>query len=190
MKKSLGAKTILYPAPVLLVATYDKDDRPNIMAAAWGGICCSVPPCAAVSLRKATYSYGNIISRGAFTINIASSDQVEKADYYGIESGRNIDKFEKTGITAVKSSLVDAPYVEEFPLILECRLLNNIEIGLHTQFIGEIMDVKADPEILGEKGRPDIKKIDPIIFDTGGRSYWSIGKNLGKAFSIGEKFKT
>ena len=189
MKRSLGAKTILYPAPVLLVGTYDENDRPNIMAAAWGGICCSVPPCAAVSLRKATYSYGNIISRGAFTINIASSDQVEKADYCGLESGRNIDKFEKTGIKAVKSSLVDAPYGEEFPLILECRLLNNIEIGLHTQFIGEIMDVKADPEIIGENGKPDIRKIDPIIFDTGDRSYWSIGKNLGKAFSIGKNIK-
>jgi len=96
MKKSLGAKTILYPAPVLLVGTYDENDQPNIMTAAWGGICCSVPPCVAISLRKATYSYSNIMSRGTFTINIAPSDQVEKADYYGIESGRNINKFEKT----------------------------------------------------------------------------------------------
>lgn len=189
MKKSLGAKTIIYPAPVLLVGTYDEDNRPNIMAAAWGGICCSVPPCLTIALRKATYTYGNIISRGAFTINIASSDQVEKADYYGIESGRNIDKFEKTGIKAVKSILVDAPYGEEFPLVLECKLIKNIEIGLHTQFIGEIMDVKADPEIIGEDGKPDIKKIDPIIYDTGSRSYWSIGKNLGKAFSIGKTIK-
>ncbi|MCK5567997.1 MAG: flavin reductase, partial [Actinomycetia bacterium] len=79
MKKSLGAKTIIYPTPVLLVGTYDDDENPNLMAAAWGGICCSVPPCVAVSLRKATYSYGNIMSRGAFTINIAPEDMVDRA---------------------------------------------------------------------------------------------------------------
>jgi len=189
MKKSLGAKTILYPAPVLLVGTYNKDGKPNLMTAAWGGICCSVPPCVAVSLRKATYSYGNIVFREAFTINIPSASQVEKADYYGIESGRNINKFKKTGLTEIKSSLVDAPYSEEFPVVLECKLLNSIEIGLHTQFIGEIMDVKVDPSVIGENGKPDITKINPIIFDTGSRNYFSIGKSIGKAFSIGKNIK-
>ena len=84
MKKSLGAKTIVYPTPVFLIGTYDTQDNPNLMAAAWGGICCSVPPCVAVSLRKATYSYGNIMSRGAFTVNIASAKMAAEADYCGI----------------------------------------------------------------------------------------------------------
>ena len=186
MKKSLGAKTIVYPTPVFLVGTYDDKGKPNLMAAAWGGICCSVPPCVAVSLRKATYSYGNIMSRGAFTINIAPSEMVAEADYCGIISGRDEDKFSKIGITPVKSGLVDAPYGGEFPFIVECKLHSSNEIGLHTQFIGEIMDIKADPKILGEDGKPDIKKIDPIIFDPGTRYYWSVGKNLGKAFSVGK----
>ena len=186
MKKSLGAKTIVYPTPVFLVGTYDDDQNPNLMAAAWGGICCSVPPCVAVSLRKATYSYDSIMSRGAFTVNIAPAEMVAEADYCGIASGRDQDKFSKINITPVKSKLVDAPYGEEFPFILECKLLSSNEIGLHTQFIGEIMDVKADPKILGEDGKPDIKKIDPIIFDPGTRNYWAVGKNLGKAFSIGK----
>jgi flavin reductase (DIM6/NTAB) family NADH-FMN oxidoreductase RutF len=114
---------------------------------------------------------------------------VEKADYYGIETGRDTNKFERSGITAVKSDVVDAPYGEEFPVILECNLLNHIEIGLHTQFIGEIMDVKVDPSVLGEDGKPDLTKVDPIIFDTGGRNYFSVGKNIGKAFSIGKNIK-
>ena len=189
MKRSLGARTILYPAPVLLVGTYDESGRPNLMAAAWGGICCSVPPCVAVSLRKATYSYGNIIAREAFTVNIPSASQAKEADYCGIESGRNAEKFKKLGITGIKSDMVDAPYGEEFPVVLECKLLHTIEIGLHTQFIGEIMDVKADPGVLGDNGKPDITKIDPILFDTGGRNYFSIGKDLGKAFSIGKNIK-
>ncbi len=114
------------------------------------------------------------MSRGAFTINIAPSKMVAEADYCGIISGRNEDKFSKINITPVKSDLVDAPYGEEFPFILECKLLSSNEIGLHTQFIGEIMDVKADTKILGENGRPDIKKIDPIIFDPGTRYYCSV----------------
>ena len=143
MKRSLGAKTILYPAPVLLVGTYDGDRRPNLMAVAWGGICCSSPPCVAVSLRKATYSYSSIMEREAFTVNIPSASQVEMADYFGIETGRNTNKFMRSGITAVGSDIVDAPYGEEFPVILECNLLNHIEIGLHTQFIGEIMEIDS-----------------------------------------------
>ena len=70
MNKSLGAKTLIYPAPVLVVGTYDKAGKPNVMTASWGGICCSQPPCIAVSLRKATYSYNNILERKAFTISI------------------------------------------------------------------------------------------------------------------------
>jgi len=187
MKKSLGAKTIIYPTPVLAVGTYDKSGKANVMTAAWAGICCSAPPCIGVSLRKATYTYGNIMKRKAFTISVPSEDQVKQADYFGMVSGRDVDKFSAAGLTPVKSELVDAPYVEEFPLVLECRLLNAVEIGLHTQFIGEIMDVKAEAEFLGDDGLPDIEKVRPIIFAPEGRSYHGVGKYLGKAFSIGKR---
>jgi len=187
MKKSLGAKTIIYLTPVLAVGTYDKSGKANVMTAAWAGICCSAPPCIGVSLRKATYTYGNIMERKAFTISVPSEDQVKQADYFGMVSGRDVDKFSAAGLTPVKSELVDAPYVEEFPLVLECRLLNAVEIGLHTQFIGEIMDVKAEAEFLGDDGLPDIEKVRPIIFAPEGRSYHGVGKYLGKAFSIGKR---
>ena len=187
MKKSIGAKTIIYPIPILVVGTYDKAGKPNVMTAAWGGICCSSPPCVAVSLRKATYSYGNIVERKAFTINIPSETYVKEIDYFGIVSGKNKDKFSATGLTPVKSSLVDAPYVKEFPFALECRLLHTMEIGLHTQFIGEIMDIKADESMLDEKGSLDIEKIKPIIFAPESRTYYRIGQYLGKAFSIGKE---
>ena len=187
MKKSIGAKTIIYPIPILVVGTYDKAGKPNVMTAAWGGICCSSPPCVAVSLRKATYSYGNIVERKAFTINIPSETYVKEIDYFGIVSGKNKDKFSATGLTPVKSGLVDAPYVKEFPFALECRLLHTIEIGLHTQFIGEIMDIKADESMLDENGSLDIEKIKPILFAPESRTYYRVGKYLGKAFSIGKE---
>jgi flavin reductase (DIM6/NTAB) family NADH-FMN oxidoreductase RutF len=155
------------------------------MTAAWAGICCSAPPCVGVSLRKATYTYGNIMDRKAFTINVPSETQVNKADYFGISSGRDVDKLSQAGRTPVKSELVDAPYVREVPLVLECKLLNAVEIGLHTQFIGEIMDVKAEEDVLGDDNLPEIDKVKPIIFTPERRDYYGTGKYLGKAFSIG-----
>ena len=111
MKKSLGPKTLVYPTPVLVVGTYDEAGKPNVMTASWGGICCSRPPCVAVSLRKATYTHGNIIARKAFTISIPSEAHVRAADHFGMVSGRDVDKFAAARLTAVRSDRVDAPYV-------------------------------------------------------------------------------
>jgi flavin reductase (DIM6/NTAB) family NADH-FMN oxidoreductase RutF len=187
MKRTLGAKTLLYPTPVLIVGTYDQAGRPNMMACSWGGICCSTPPCIAVSLRKATFSYGSIVARKAFTVSIPAESQVKAADYIGLVSGREENKFDATGLTPVRSDLVDAPYVAEFPLVLECTLLHTLEIGLHTQFIGEVRDVKADEAVLDGEGTPDIEKLRPILFAPGTRSYHAVGAFLGTAFSVGRK---
>ncbi len=187
MKKSLGSRTLLFPAPVLLVGTYDGEGKPNLMNVAWGGICNSQPPCVAVSLRKATYSYAALMERKAFTVGIPSQAQIVQADYVGIASGREVDKFVETGLTPVRGELVDAPYAAELPVILECRVLHTLEIGLHTQFVGEILDVKADEAVLAEDGLPDIRKIQPLIFDTAHRGYYGLGPLLGQAFAIGKK---
>ena len=187
MKQSLGPKTLVYPAPVWVIGTYNTERKPNVATIAWGGICCSQPPCVAISLRKATYSYGNILERKAFTVNIPSEKYVKETDYFGTVSGRNTDKLREAGLTGVRSELVDAPYVKEFPLVLECKLLRTIEIGLHTQFIGEIMDVKADGAVLRDNGLVDVEKIRPVIFAPDSSGYYGLGKRLGEAFSIGKK---
>lgn len=187
MKKSIGAKTIVFPTPVFIIGTYDKSGKPNAMAVAWGGICCSDPPCVSISLREATYTYGNILERRAFTISIPSEKYIKEADYFGIVSGRTEDKFSSTGLTPVKSELVDAPYIKEFPFILECNLLQSVKIGLHTLFIGQIKDAKADEEVLVKEVFPDIEKIKPMIFNPANRTYYGVGKYLSNAFSIGRK---
>jgi flavin reductase (DIM6/NTAB) family NADH-FMN oxidoreductase RutF len=187
MKRSVGPKTVIFPTPVLVVGTYDANGRPNAMAAAWGGICCSRPPCVAVSLRKATYTYGNIVDRQAFTLSIPSETYVRQADYFGLVSGRSEDKFAATGLTPVQSDTVDAPYVGEFPFALECKLLHTIEIGLHTQFIGEVMDIVAEEDVLGESGAIDIERVRPLIFAPENRAYYGVGARLGEAFSIGRE---
>jgi flavin reductase (DIM6/NTAB) family NADH-FMN oxidoreductase RutF len=187
MKKSIGPRTLAFPTPVWVVGTYDHEGKPNAMTAAWTAICCSKPPCVSVSLRQATYSYENIVARQAFTINVPSQAHVKEADYLGLASGREVDKFAATRLTPVRSVLVEAPYIQEFPLVLECKLLHTYEIGLHTLFIGEILDVKADAAVLGEKGLPDIEKVKPIIFGPEIRTYHGIGKYLGQAFAIGKE---
>jgi flavin reductase (DIM6/NTAB) family NADH-FMN oxidoreductase RutF len=189
MKKSFGAKALVFPTPVWVVGTYDREGRPNAMTAAWGGICCSQPPCLAVSLRKATYTYGNIVARKAFTINVPSEAHARQADYFGIVSGKNVDKFAVAELTPIRSSIVDAPYIEEFPLVVECRLLHSIEIGLHTQFVGEILDVKAEDSVLDEKGYVDIEKVRPILFEPEINTYHGVGKLLGRAMSMGKEIR-
>ena len=186
MNKSLGAKTLIYPAPVLVVGTYDKAGKPNVMTASWGGICCSQPPCVAVSLRKVTYSHGNILERQAFTISIPSEKYVKEVDYFGLVTGRNSDKFAATKLTPVKSRLVDAPYVKEFPLVMECKLVQVVELGLHTQFVGEVIDAKADESIIGDHGAIDIKKLKPLVFTPDTQDYYGIGSFKGKVFSAGK----
>ena len=188
MKQSIGAHTIAYPLPVLVIGTYDHAGKPNAMVAAWGGICSSDPPGIAVSVRPSRYTYRNLMEKREFTISIPSEDYVQEADYFGIVSGEDHDKFAATGLTPVRSTLVDAPFVREFPVVLECRVINKVDIGAHVQFIGEILDVKIDEPVMGSDGKPDISKIRPLGFDMARSEYFSMGPVVGKAFFAGRKF--
>jgi flavin reductase (DIM6/NTAB) family NADH-FMN oxidoreductase RutF len=185
MKQSLGANTLVGATTVWVVGTYDREGRPNMMTAAWGGVCCSDPPCIGVSLRKATYSHAAIVERKAFTVSIPPAGHVKETDFVGIASGRNTDKWQTTNLTPERSQLVDAPYVAEVPLVLECRLLHTLELGLHTRFIGQVADVKAETSVLDKDGDLDIEKVDPFFYIVGKRAYYRIGPYLGKAHSIG-----
>ncbi|MBD3257815.1 flavin reductase family protein [candidate division GN15 bacterium] len=188
-KKSLGAKTIAIPTPVWIIGSYDKDNRPNAMAVAWGGICCSKPPAVTISLRKATYTYGSIMERKAFTVSVPSDDHLHEADFFGIASGRDTDKFDVTGLTPTKSDLVDAPYVDEFPLVMECKLLQTVEIGLHTQFIGEIVNVRCNEQALGSNGLPDLSRVRPLVYSPPNGCYFGTDVNFGKAYQVGMGYK-
>jgi flavin reductase (DIM6/NTAB) family NADH-FMN oxidoreductase RutF len=189
MKKSLGANTIIYPTPVWCVGSYDKDGNPNLMTAAWGGVCASRPPCLTVSLRQATYSHGNIMEREAYTVNVPSAEFASEADYFGIASGREVNKFQVAGLTPVQSEIVDAPYVAEFPMVLECKLIQHYQVGSHTLFIGEILDVKVDERVLSDEGKADIRLVSPIVYTPGYQEYFGIGQSLGKSYQLGLKFK-
>jgi flavin reductase (DIM6/NTAB) family NADH-FMN oxidoreductase RutF len=178
MKLSLGAMPLLYPNPAVVVASYGTDGKANAATVAWAGICCSAPPCVTISLRKATFSYGCVMERKAFTLNIPSEEMVNKVDHLGLASGRDEDKLSIVGLTPVRSDLVDAPYIGEFPVALECKMIHIIEIGLHTQFIGEILDVKVDESVLDERGATNIKRVRPFLYAHDDHSYYAIGEML------------
>jgi flavin reductase (DIM6/NTAB) family NADH-FMN oxidoreductase RutF len=134
-----------------------------------------------VSLRPATYSHNNIKMNKAFTVCVPSEDHWREADHVGIVSGRNTLKFKTTGLTVKRSEHVEAPYIDEFPLILECKVHEIHELGLHTQFIGEVVNVMVDEEVLDEEENVDIERLRPIIFSPGAGVYHGVGELLGKA---------
>lgn len=186
MKKSLGAKTLIFPTPVWCVGTYDAAGKPNVMTIAWGGICCSKPPCVTISLRKATYTYASLLERKAFTLSVPSERHAREADFFGIASGRDTDKWAASGLTPARSQVVDAPYVAEFPMVLDCKLVHHFELGLHTQFVGEILDVRVEEELLDEAGKPHADRVRPLVYSPDAGEYHGIGALLGKGFSIGK----
>ena len=181
--KSLGAGTVVPPCPVWVIGSYDSAGTPNMITASWVGICCSDPPSVTVSLRESRHSYGNIIASRAFTVNIPSEAYARETAFFGTVSGRDVDKITATGLTAVKSELVNAPYLAEFPLIVECRLVKTVEIGTHTMLIGEIVDVKADESILDKGDTPDPVRLKAFLFFPGSGNFYSTGGSIG---SIGD----
>lgn len=161
MKKSLGSKTLAQPAPVWAVGAYDENDKPNAMIAAWGGICSSDPATITVSLRPSRHTYAGILKHKAFTVSVCSEPFAAESDYLGIVSGKKVDKFAATGLTPTKGTFVNAPYIEEFPLVIECELSGTHEIGVHTLLFGKVMDVKCDEDKLIDGQHPDPEKSFP-----------------------------
>lgn len=186
MKRSLGPRALLYPTPVVVVGSYDAAGKANAMTAAWAGVACSQPPCVTVSIRRSRHTHAAILERQAFTVNLASQDQVRQVDYLGIASGAAEDKFAAAGLTAVRAASVDAPGVGEFPLVLECRLLSVLDLGVHTLFVGEVLEVQADEAVLGAGGLPDIALLRPLLYAPGQGAYFAVGPRVAAAFSVGK----
>ncbi len=182
MKKSLGPKTLILPTPTLLVGTYDSNSKANLVTVAWGGVCSSNPPSVAVSLQRSRYSYESIIEQKVFSVCIPSSGWAEAVDFCGVASGRDRDKFKENGLTAIRHEEYNVPIVAEFPMALVCRVIHEHDLGSHVQFVGEIMDVLVDEDKLNEKGAPDIRLVDPLVYDTAGKGYHKVGEKVRGAF--------
>ncbi len=186
MKKNLGAKAYMYPLPVLIVGTYDENGTPNAMNAAWGTICDTAQVVMVLSSTHKTVK--NLLKTKAFTVAMADVNNIVSADYVGVVSANDVaNKIQKSGWNTVKGELVNAPVIEELPLVMECKL---ISYDTESEIcIGEVVNVLAEEDILDEKGKIDLTRFKPLCYDCDTHGYYTLGEKVGNAFSDGLKIK-
>lgn len=185
MKKDLGVIEAVYPMPVLMVAAYDENEKVNVMNVAWGQIADEDKIILFIGEGKKTWL--NILQSKAFTVALADEAHVDVADFFGIASGNRIDdKFERTGYHAYRSDKVNAPIIEEFPVIMECELLEHLKDEYVSAVVGKIVNVKANEEVLDEKGKVDVTKLHALMFDQFGHGYYATGEKVAQAWNAGK----
>jgi flavin reductase (DIM6/NTAB) family NADH-FMN oxidoreductase RutF len=172
-KKTMPPSTLLVPLPAVLVTCGSFDNKPNIITIAWCGIVCSMPPMLSISIQKNRYSFDLINRSEEFVVNITGGHLVNAVDFCGNHSGRDYDKFKETGLTPEPANIVSSPLVKESPINLECQVRKNLDLGSHHIFIAEIVATHVDEPALDSGERLDIKKINPLIYCTNARQYWS-----------------
>ena len=156
----------LFPMPTVLVTSQNEGSNPNIITIAWTGILASGPQLVVyISVRpKGRYSHQLITQSMEYVINIPSAEQIQIVDYCGLVSGKDVDKFQITGLTPVEPCHVKAPLIAECPVNLECRVRQIVSLGTHDVFIADVLAVHYNNEVLDESGKPDLDKIKPIAF--------------------------
>jgi flavin reductase (DIM6/NTAB) family NADH-FMN oxidoreductase RutF len=185
MRKNFGSKSWLYPMPVLIIAAYDQAGVPNAMNAAWGGM--FTDEHIGICISQGHKTTKNILATKAFTVSMATAEQVVACDYVGIVSGnRERDKVAKAGFTTERSEVVNAPIIKELPMTLECEMVSYDEENCH--LVGRIVNVSADESILTD-GKIDYAKLRPITYDPVNHHYVELGAKVGNAFSDGKKLK-
>ena len=186
MRKNFGAKAMCYPMPVFIIGTYNADGTPNAMNAAWGGI--SEETEITICVDNTHKTAENLLARKAFTVSMATVPYLTACDYVGIVSGnKEPEKFAKAGFHAVKSEFVDAPLIEELPMALECEVISYDEETC--RLVGRIVNVCADESVLGENGKVDVTKLQPITYDPVNHHYLVLGERVGQAFQDGVALK-
>ncbi|MEE0875542.1 MAG: flavin reductase family protein [Ruminococcus sp.] len=185
MKKSLGSFPSVYPMPVLMVAAYDENGKVNVMNAAWGMICAMDK--IALFIDEDHKTTQNLLKTKAFTVSIADKEHMDVADFFGIATGNKMaDKFERTGYHAVKSDVVNAPVIDEFPYVMECELAEVINTENMYAIVGKIVDTKAEESILDENDKVEVEKLQALIFDQFKHGYYVSGDKAGKAWNAGK----
>lgn len=182
MRKAVPA---LLPVPVVLVTAAAEGFRPNMITIAWTGIVNSEPPMVYVSIRPSRYTYEMVRQSGEYVINVPSAEQARITDRCGLVSGRDVDKFKETGLTPVPASQVKAPLIKEFPINLECRVVEVVKLPTHDMFIGEVLAVHINENVLNQNGRLDVDKVKPYAFCF--REYRTVREQIGGyGFSKGD----
>jgi flavin reductase (DIM6/NTAB) family NADH-FMN oxidoreductase RutF len=179
---------MMVPAPLVLVSCADAGSKPNIVTIAWTGVVCSSPAMLHVGIRPSRYSHKLIKNSGEFVINIPTAEMVDIVDWCGTHSGADFDKFAKTGLTPMKGKKVAVPIIKECPINVECVVRHSYRIGAHEHFIGEVVAINADEEIMVKKNSIDIAKLNPLAYCHVTGEYWTLGKAVASAGFAKNKF--
>ena len=187
-KEIFPAGNMLYPIPAVMVSCAATAVRPNIITVAWAGTVCSNPPMVSISIRKERYSYDIIKTSGEFVINLVTEELVQAADYCGVRSGRELDKFKEMKLTAAKGKLLKAPLIVEAPVNIECKVKDIIPLGSHDMFLAEVVSVAVDKRYMDEKGKFHLNQTGLVVYSHG--EYYGLGKYIGKFGYSVQKPKT
>lgn len=182
---SIKPSTFLNPVPVVM-ATCGTMENSNIITLAWAGTINSEPPMLSISIRKERFSHDIIANSGVFGINLVSRELIQKCDFCGVKSGRDVDKFKELQLTKVKGEHTGVPLIKEAPASLECKVKNIIELGSHDLFLADILSVNVDSTLFDEKGAIDMRKADLVAYNHG--EYYTLGDYLGfYGYSVASK---
>lgn len=188
-KISWKAGNMLYPLPAIMVSLTDKEGNSNIITLAWAGTICTNPPMLSVSIRPERYSYDIIKETGEFVVNLTTKELTYATDYCGVKSGRDVDKFKEMKLTKLASEKIKAVAIAESPVNIECKVREIMELGSHSLFIADVVNVRVDGKLLDEKGRFNLAKSELIAYSHG--RYYELGKELGSfGYSIRKEGKT
>ncbi len=177
---------MLNPVPAVMVSVTDKEGKSNIITVAWAGTVCTNPPMVSISVRPSRYSYQILEETGEFVINLTNESLVKACDYCGVVSGRDVDKFAKTGLTPIPMEHVHAMGIDESPVNMECKITEKRELGSHTMFIAEVVGVTVDDRYMDETGKFHINESGLVMYSHG--EYFALGKKLGKfGYSVKKK---
>ena len=158
---------MIYPLPAVMVSCQREGEKPNIITVAWTGTVCTNPPMVYISVRPQRYSYDILDETGEFVINLTTKELTKAADFCGVRSGRDVDKFAEMNLTPWPGQKVSVPQIAESPVSLECRVTQKIELGSHTMFVAEVVSVSVDEKWMDETGRFHLEKADPIVYSHG-----------------------
>ena len=174
---------MLYPVPAVMVSCMRPGERPNIITVAWAGTVCSDPAMLSISVRKERYSHRILEETGEFAVNLVNRELTFAADYCGVRSGRDVDKFQEMKLTPQPSKYISAPGIAESPLILECRVKQQIPLGTHDMFLAEVLGVSVDERYMDEKGTFHLNDAKLTAYSHG--TYFELGEKLGTfGFSV------
>lgn len=177
---------MLYPLPAVMVSVADGNGRPNIFTVAWTGTVCSNPPMVSISVRPERYSYHCIEETGEFVINLTTKKLAYAADFCGVKSGRDVDKFREMRLTPISGREVKAPLIAESPVCLECRVKQMIALGSHTMFVADVVSVSIDEAYLDSENRFHLDRAEPIVYSHG--TYFGLGDAIGKfGYSVAKR---